>query len=78
VPYHYLRFFLEDDVRLEEIRAQYGKGVMMTSEVKKELINVLTKVITEHQKRRALVTDEEVKKFMELRPLANYPPKKKN
>lgn len=50
----------------------------MTSEVKKELINVLTKVITEHQKRRALVTDEEVKKFMELRPLANYPPKKKN
>ncbi|CAD8135028.1 unnamed protein product [Paramecium octaurelia] len=78
VPYHYLRFFLEDDARLEEIRVQYGKGVMMTSEVKKELINVITKIVTEHQQRRALVTDEIVQKFMELRPLSNYPPKKNN
>ena len=44
---------------------------MFTSTVKKELIEVLTKLLTEHQERRAKVTDEEVRKFMSLRPL-NY------
>lgn len=34
VPYQYLRFFLEDDDKLAEIREKYGKGEMMTGEVK--------------------------------------------
>lgn len=62
IPYQYLRFFLEDDDRLEEIRlilslfnwtgvyrVKYGKGEMMTSEVKNELIQCLTKIVSEHQ-----------------------------
>ena len=48
VPYHYLRFFLEDDDKLEEIRDKYGKGEMLTSEVKKILVEVLTKLIKKH------------------------------
>lgn len=48
---------------------EYGGGIMMTSAIKKELIDVLTKIIGEHQERRKLVTDEMVKKFMEVRPL---------
>jgi len=38
VPYHYLRFFLEDDQRLEVIKAEYGSGRMLTGEIKKECI----------------------------------------
>ena len=41
VPYQWLRFFLEDDDKLEEIRSKYGKGEMMTGEVKKVLIETL-------------------------------------
>lgn len=69
VPYHYLRFFMEDDNRLEEIRVKYGKGEMFTSEVKKDLIEILQKLVFEHQKRRAEITDDMVLKYMEPRPL---------
>lgn len=69
MPYHYLRFFLEDDARLEEIKEKYSKGIMFTSEVKKELTAVIQKLLAEHQERRAKITDEEVKKFMEIRPI---------
>lgn len=48
VPYHYLRFFLEDDDAVENIRVKYGKGEMMTSEVKKTLINCLTELVADH------------------------------
>ena len=34
VPFQYLRFFLEDDAKLEEIREKYSKGEMMTGEIK--------------------------------------------
>ena len=48
VPYHYLRFFLEDDDKLEEVRVKYGSGEMLTSEIKKLLISVLTKLVKDH------------------------------
>ena len=40
VSYMYLRFFLEDDEKLEEIRQQYSSGQMLTGELKAELIKV--------------------------------------
>ena len=40
VPWKYLNFFLEDDMRLREIGREYGAGRMLTGEVKKELIGV--------------------------------------
>jgi tryptophanyl-tRNA synthetase len=69
VSYHYLRFFLEDDARLDIIKQQYGSGKMYTGDVKKELIGILQKFVSEHQQRRATITDETVKKFLEIRKL---------
>lgn len=48
IAYNYLTFFLEDEVKLNEIGTQYKEGKLLTSEVKGELITVLTKIITEH------------------------------
>lgn len=37
----YLDFFLEDDLQLKQIKEDYKAGKMLTSEVKKVLIEVL-------------------------------------
>ena len=49
---------------------EYESGRMLTGQLKKELIDVLQKLVGEHQKRREAVTDEMVNKFMTARPLA--------
>lgn len=41
IPYQWLRFFLEDDEKLEDIRVKYSKGELLTGEVKNILIEVL-------------------------------------
>jgi tryptophanyl-tRNA synthetase len=69
VPFQYLTFFLEDDEKLEEIRREYGAGRMMTSQVKRELIEILQQLVAEHQRKRALVTDEIIDEFMRPRKL---------
>ncbi|MCH1932978.1 hypothetical protein L9G16_22820, partial [Shewanella sp. A25] len=65
----YLRFFVEDDNKLEEVKKSYESGEMLTGELKKVLIDVLTPIVTEHQQRRAKVTEDLVDQFMSLRPL---------
>lgn len=47
----------------------YESGEMLTGELKKELIQVLQKLVLEHQQRRAKVTDEIVQQYMTPRPL---------
>ncbi|CAH8519516.1 unnamed protein product [Schistosoma curassoni] len=69
VSYQYLRFFLEDDQKLEQIRQDYSSGKLLTGEIKKELITLLTEFVTEHQRRRAAITDEVLKRFMTPHPL---------
>ncbi|KAK1281027.1 hypothetical protein QJS04_geneDACA003038 [Acorus gramineus] len=69
IPIKYLGFFLEDDDELEHIRKEYGSGQMLTGEVKKRLIEVLTELVERHRKARAAVTDEMVDAFMAVRPL---------
>ncbi|VDN99493.1 unnamed protein product [Rodentolepis nana] len=69
VSYQYLRFFLEDDEKLEKIRKDYTAGELLTGDLKKELITLLTNIVTEHQKRRAAITEEELNEFMTPRPL---------
>ena len=72
VAFQWLTFFLEDDDELERVRASYGGGkgdFWSTGLVKAKLIGVLQKLVAEHQKRRALVTDEEVKEWMAVRSL---------
>jgi len=41
VPYQYLKFFMDDDAKLEEIGQKYSKGEMLTGEIKAILIEVL-------------------------------------
>lgn len=47
VPYQYLKFFYDDDAKLAEIADKYGKGEMMTGEVKVILIECLQKVVAD-------------------------------
>jgi len=52
-----------------QIGTEYRAGRMMSGEVKKRLIEVLTPMIMEHQRRRALVTDDVVRRYTTERPL---------
>lgn len=69
VPVQYLRFFLEDDARLKEIEEAYSTGKMLTGEVKAILIELLQHIVAEHQRKRALITDEQIEEFMTIRKL---------
>jgi len=69
ISYQYLTFFLEDDEKLEQIRQDYTKGELLTGFLKKELIDVLTPIVTAHQEARKTITDEMVKEYMRPRPL---------
>ncbi|RWW55234.1 hypothetical protein BHE74_00038139 [Ensete ventricosum] len=76
IPVKYLGFFLEDDAELDHIRKstvhlvnfkEYGAGRMLTGEVKKRLVEVLSELVEQHQRARAAVTDEVSKHFLEKR-----------
>ncbi|CAM8979787.1 hypothetical protein QQ045_000972 [Rhodiola kirilowii] len=69
IPFKYLCFFLDDDDELEDIKQRYGKGEMLTGEVKMKLTQILTEMVERHRVARAAVTDEMVDAFMAVRPL---------
>jgi tryptophanyl-tRNA synthetase len=69
VSYQYLTFFLDNDAELAEIAAKYGSGAMLTSEVKKILIETLNKLVVQHQTARSAVTDDIIDAFMAIRKL---------
>lgn len=69
ISYQYLRFFLEDDERLEQIRSDYTSGKLLTGEIKKILIETLQPIIHEHQERRAKITEDKLKEFFAKRKL---------
>jgi len=69
VSFQYLRFFLEDDDKLEQVRRDYSSGKMLTGEIKQLLVDVLTPMILDFQRARAAVTDEQVKAFMAVRTI---------
>ena len=69
VAYEYLTFFMESDERLAEIARDYSSGAMLTGEVKKELIEIVTAMVTEHTARREAATMDVVKEFMRVREL---------
>ncbi len=73
VPYHFCRYFLEDDQELERIRHEYGTGTMMSSHIKQRTCQLIDAVLAEHQARRALVTEELVDQFLKIRPLSFRP-----
>ncbi|XP_055851739.1 tryptophan--tRNA ligase, cytoplasmic [Episyrphus balteatus] len=69
VAYQLLKFFLEDDAKLEEIRVAYSKGELLTGEIKKLAIETITPIVEDHQTKRKAVTDEVLDQFMEIRQL---------
>ncbi|GFR74818.1 tryptophan--tRNA ligase, cytoplasmic [Elysia marginata] len=69
ISFQYLKFFLEDDERLEKIRQDYTSGELLTGYLKKDLIAVLQKLIADIQAKRKTVTDDIAKAFMTPRKL---------
>ena len=75
VSYQWLRFFLEDDDELERIGKDYGSGsgeFWSTGLVKQRLIEVLQELVAAHQERRAKITDDEVRRWMEERSIVAF------
>ncbi|KAI8823118.1 tryptophanyl-tRNA synthetase [Fimicolochytrium jonesii] len=68
VCFQYLRFFLDDDDKLEEVRQKYTSGEMMTGELKKFCIEVVTGLVGEMQARRKTLTQETIDKFLDIGP----------
>jgi len=72
VSYQWLWFLLEDDEELATIGKDYGSGsgeYWSTGKVKAKLIQVLQDLVADHQKRRATITDDEVRKWMAQRSI---------
>ncbi len=65
VSFQYLRFFLESDQELEEIREAYSSGKMSTSTLKQRCIAVCQELVKGIQEKRAKVDEETVKMFMD-------------
>lgn len=74
VSIQWLRFFYDDDDHFEQIQQDYKAGRLMTGEVKKILIETITKIVKNHQEARAKVTDEIVHQFMSVRPMGPAKP----
>lgn len=72
VAYQYMSFFSFDDDKLEKLAQGYRKGEILSSEMKKECIEVISKFVTEYQQVRATVDDELVKQFMTPHKLSIY------
>lgn len=70
VAYQWLCFFLEDDEKWEQITKDYKSGVMMSGQVKAVLIEVLSNFATEHQQKRAQITDADIDFVMTRRLLS--------
>ncbi|CAL1540051.1 unnamed protein product [Lymnaea stagnalis] len=69
VSFQYLKFFLEDDQKLEKIRQEYTSGELLTGHLKKELIGVLQQIVGSIQEKRKAITDEVAQEFMTPRKL---------
>ncbi|KAI0781387.1 tryptophanyl-tRNA synthetase [Trametes elegans] len=65
VAYQYLGFFLEDDEEWRTMGEEYRAGRLLTGELKGKAIKILQDFVKEFQERRARLTDDEVKAFMD-------------
>ncbi|PWZ03659.1 putative tryptophan--tRNA ligase [Testicularia cyperi] len=65
VAYQYLTFFLDDDEELAKIASDYRSGAMLTGELKAKCISVLQKLVGNFQQKKAAITDDRVREFMD-------------
>jgi len=64
LSYHLLKFFLANDDELERIRVAYGKGEILSGEIKKLAIETLQPIVAEHQQKRKAVTEAIIDSFL--------------
>jgi tryptophanyl-tRNA synthetase len=69
IPIQWLSFFWDDDEKLEKLKKDYARGRALTGDVKKVLIDIITDLVTTHQKKRKDVTEEMIDSFMAVRPM---------
>jgi tryptophanyl-tRNA synthetase len=69
VSFKILSFFLEDDDKFEDLTMKYKRGELLPSELKKEAMVVVEKLVSEYRVRRGHVTDELIRQFMTPRVL---------
>ncbi|GAA6046199.1 Tryptophan--tRNA ligase, cytoplasmic [Rhodotorula toruloides] len=78
VSYQYLTFFLDDDAEVEQIAQDYRAGKLLTGELKQKTIALLQEFVKAFQERRAAVTDDLVRQFMDperkIDPTLRYGP----
>ncbi|KAJ3151799.1 tryptophan--tRNA ligase [Geranomyces variabilis] len=63
VSFQYLRFLLDDDEELENVRRRYSSGEMMSGEMKQKCISVVQAIVLDIQQRRKNLTQETIDKF---------------
>lgn len=66
VPFQYLRYFLESDEELEELRRGYEEGAVLSGEMKGRCIEVIQEFVREYQEKRKNVTNEIARMFMDI------------
>ena len=69
VPFAYLRVFLEENSKLSSIEKEYGSGRMLTRDIKSILYDTLFPILQEHQKTKALITNDIIRLFMDVHPI---------
>ncbi|GAA5969567.1 hypothetical protein JCM11641_008163 [Rhodosporidiobolus odoratus] len=78
VSFQYLTFFLDDDAEVEQIAQDYRAGKLLTGELKQKTISLLQDFVKAFQDRRAAITDDVVKSFMDssrtIDPTLRYGP----
>ena len=69
VPYQYISYFEDDDAKLTKLGEDYRKGEVLTGEMKKECVDIMTTYVKQFQEARAKVTDEVLDEFLRPRKL---------
>ncbi|KAL7749459.1 tryptophan--tRNA ligase [Sorochytrium milnesiophthora] len=65
VAFQYLTFFEDDDAVLAELAEQYRSGQLLSGEMKAKCADSLVRFVEDFQRRRAEVTDELIRQFMD-------------
>ena len=65
----YLRFFMDNDDKFDNIEKKYSNGQMSLRDIKQSLCDILVPIIVQFQEKRKSITDEMLQNFMKVRVL---------
>lgn len=64
IAYQYLRFFMEDEEKLQKVANKYSSGELTSTEIKNICIKELQKFVQDFKKKRNEITNDQIAKFM--------------